>query len=412
MTSTALNVLESVYRFGSPFEDWLREVGLSIAPALHSGFGAGSVSYWSDGASVRIESVVMTVESLGHEVYRSAAGTPSEAFHRAFVRGPAFTSFSEQLAGSGHEGYIQRSLSGIGIEDVVVLNAHTEDGRGLMVGCPQPQLKTTTRKHREHWNRVAAHLEAALRLRTSLGGQRPCPDSAAAVFTPRGELLHATRPLVDDTAVLARLRVAVMRLVELRRVKPASAVDLWKGLVAGHWSIVDAIDSDGGRYLVALENPSLGVRLRALTEQESRVTALAARGRTNKSIAYSLGLSEGTVSSCLHRARRKLGVERRAELIGLARLNQRAFRAELEPIDGHVVLIESGSSVPEGLSRAEREVAFLAGMGCTNREIGRRRGTSERTVANQIASILRKTGVGSRFELSCAEAKDAGSPST
>jgi DNA-binding CsgD family transcriptional regulator len=53
----------------------------------------------------------------------------------------------------------------------------------------------------------------------------------------------------------------------------------------------------------------------------------------------------------------------------------------------------------ESLSDAEREVAALALAGLSNSEIGRRRGTSGRTVANQMATIFRKLGVGSRSEL-------------
>jgi DNA-binding CsgD family transcriptional regulator len=51
------------------------------------------------------------------------------------------------------------------------------------------------------------------------------------------------------------------------------------------------------------------------------------------------------------------------------------------------------------LSHAEREVAVLAARGLRNAEIARHRGTSVRTVANQMASILRKVGVSSRYEL-------------
>jgi DNA-binding CsgD family transcriptional regulator len=51
------------------------------------------------------------------------------------------------------------------------------------------------------------------------------------------------------------------------------------------------------------------------------------------------------------------------------------------------------------LSPVEREVASLAAAGLSNAGIGRCRGTSERTVANQMGSVLRKLGVGSRYEL-------------
>ena len=55
--------------------------------------------------------------------------------------------------------------------------------------------------------------------------------------------------------------------------------------------------------------------------------------------------------------------------------------------------------LPEVLSRAEREVALEMIAGQTNRQIAAGRGTSVRTVANQVNAILRKTGASSRAEL-------------
>ena len=54
---------------------------------------------------------------------------------------------------------------------------------------------------------------------------------------------------------------------------------------------------------------------------------------------------------------------------------------------------------PKTLAPAEREVMSLVLQGLSNAAIARRRSTSARTVANQIASIFRKLGVGSRNEL-------------
>jgi DNA-binding CsgD family transcriptional regulator len=51
------------------------------------------------------------------------------------------------------------------------------------------------------------------------------------------------------------------------------------------------------------------------------------------------------------------------------------------------------------LSDAERAVALLVMDGHTNAEIGAMRGTSARTIANQVARILEKLGVASRAEL-------------
>jgi DNA-binding CsgD family transcriptional regulator len=55
--------------------------------------------------------------------------------------------------------------------------------------------------------------------------------------------------------------------------------------------------------------------------------------------------------------------------------------------------------MPACLSPSEREVALAVLGGLSNAEIARRRGTSSRTVANQLASIYRKVGVSSRSGL-------------
>lgn len=55
--------------------------------------------------------------------------------------------------------------------------------------------------------------------------------------------------------------------------------------------------------------------------------------------------------------------------------------------------------LPATLTPAERAVAALAIAGLANREIARRRGVAARTVANQLAAVFQKLGVGSRSEL-------------
>jgi len=55
--------------------------------------------------------------------------------------------------------------------------------------------------------------------------------------------------------------------------------------------------------------------------------------------------------------------------------------------------------LPQRLSRAEAEVVRLVVRGDSSEAIATARGTSIRTVANQLASIYRKLGVRSRIEL-------------
>ena len=56
-------------------------------------------------------------------------------------------------------------------------------------------------------------------------------------------------------------------------------------------------------------------------------------------------------------------------------------------------------SPPPELTNAERHVVVALLQGKSNAEIARERGTSPRTIANQVAAVFRKLGVRSRAEL-------------
>jgi DNA-binding NarL/FixJ family response regulator len=70
--------------------------------------------------------------------------------------------------------------------------------------------------------------------------------------------------------------------------------------------------------------------------------------------------------------------------------------------DGEELLLFSWTQAPAelgGLTAAERDVLRLVVQGESNAAIARARGSRPRTVANQVATLLRKTGAASRFEL-------------
>jgi DNA-binding CsgD family transcriptional regulator len=119
-----------------------------------------------------------------------------------------------------------------------------------------------------------------------------------------------------------------------------------------------------------------------LSPRERQVVALAARGQANKVIASDLGLRVSTVSVYLLKAARKLGVRGRVALIS-----------------AYLVENEAEPRLPAALSPSERAVTVLVLQGASNAQIAALRGTSARTVANQIAGIFRKLRVNSRGEL-------------
>jgi DNA-binding CsgD family transcriptional regulator len=127
---------------------------------------------------------------------------------------------------------------------------------------------------------------------------------------------------------------------------------------------------------------------RPLSPREGQVVKLAARGDANKVIASELGLTVSTVSVYLLKAARKLGVRGRVALIS-----------------AYLVEVDAEPRLPALLTRSERIVATLMLRGATNAQIASLRGKSARTVANQVASIFRKLGVGSRGELAARYAK-------
>jgi DNA-binding CsgD family transcriptional regulator len=75
---------------------------------------------------------------------------------------------------------------------------------------------------------------------------------------------------------------------------------------------------------------------------------------------------------------------------------------------GRYVLVSftrDGSQLPLRLTAAERQIAAALLSGLSNAAIGRLRGSSPRTVANQTASLYRKLGVHSRGELAARWAR-------
>jgi DNA-binding CsgD family transcriptional regulator len=67
-----------------------------------------------------------------------------------------------------------------------------------------------------------------------------------------------------------------------------------------------------------------------------------------------------------------------------------------------------GGPASQGLTSSECAVLTLVLGGHSNAEVARVRGTSVRTIANQLAAIYQKLGVGSRRELGARQRSRAG----
>ena len=145
------------------------------------------------------------------------------------------------------------------------------------------------------------------------------PDHAEAVVDPKRFEVADAVGRAKEKGAGDMLREAAKQVDRargrLRTTDPEEALDIWKGLVEGRWSLVDWFDSDGRRYILAHPNPPRLRDPRGLSEREVQVCTYAALGESNKLIGYRLGLSPSRVSNAVRSAMRKLGVQNRAQLV-------------------------------------------------------------------------------------------------
>jgi DNA-binding CsgD family transcriptional regulator len=179
--------------------------------------------------------------------------------------------------------------------------------------------------------------------------------------------------------------------------------DFWRNLIAGRWRVVRTTERGGRRFLVAQishHRPRLGLSVR-----EGQIADLLAQEQSQKVIAHHLGLSPSSVSTLTRSALRKLGLRSRVELLRLFSSTAGDVEgSDLRQRDDRVMLSFPALPVVSDditgmLSPAEREVLSAVLTGASNVEIAHSRRTSPHTVMNQLASMFRKLGVSSRWEL-------------
>jgi DNA-binding CsgD family transcriptional regulator len=311
MTSKdAISVIEAAYRMERG-PDWLRSVASATANALEFDPAVLAVRYdASQPEWVHLKQVELlgVTEEFAQTLLHRPDDSPTAIAQ--VLRTPRVCSILSEPAGRA---LYERDFRELGMGDPFAINAADPTGHGCMFIFPDPGRSHTP--GRLHTLRcLAAHIAAGNRLRRVLAdmaeGKSEASARAEAVLTPDGRVEHAVGAAAERAAREA-LRGALARIDCARSQRQSSerAVELWRGLVEGRWSIVESFERDGKRYYLAHRNdPDLAPDL-ALTERERQVLAYADLGQSNKLIAYSLGLSTSTVSTLLSRARRKLGIE-------------------------------------------------------------------------------------------------------
>lgn len=139
-----------------------------------------------------------------------------------------------------------------------------------------------------------------------------------------------------------------------------------------------------------------------LTPREFQVVALVARGLMAKEAGSELSISEATVRGTLSRSLLKLGLAS-ARLVAVWSALTRPPKSFTVDLDHTAFVFSCELALREGhetLTPSERAILPELLEGRSNRAISEQRGTSERTVANQVAILCRKLRVSTRRELS------------
>jgi DNA-binding CsgD family transcriptional regulator len=208
-------------------------------------------------------------------------------------------------------------LRSVGKRDLFGINALDPEGRGLVICIGTAETHLDSAEIGLYY-RLSAHLASAYRCRRRLAASACTPlQGAEAVLDERAQVLDAVGPAAPASARSAVTNAVRAMLDARRRVATGDPSQAWRPRIRTRWTLIDATDSGGERYIVARENQASTASLQVLTERERQVVASAAYGRSNKEIAYDLGISHSTARVLLARACGRLGVRSRAELLAL-----------------------------------------------------------------------------------------------
>jgi DNA-binding NarL/FixJ family response regulator len=317
-------VVEAAYRLGESDDKWLTDLLVEIAPMLDGGWGVGAFFFdMSDPENFKFSTPV-TVGATPEIANALAAATyamPADLVAPSFGAAGTILTASQALGCRDRFDHplVQAFGHPYGMYDLLGFKALDATKQGVMFATGLPKVRWVSQREAHPWSLCAAHIQAGLRLRRKLAPASDAFDGAEAVLEADGKVKHAEESAKHSNARDA-LRAAALGIDgarSARRAGPSEALELWRGLVAGRWSLIEHFDTDGRRYFIARRNDPAVPDPRALDLRERQVAAYAALGHPGKLIAYELGLSPSTVSKHLASALRKLGAANRGDLVQL-----------------------------------------------------------------------------------------------
>ncbi len=403
----AIDVVETAYRLDGTENAWLAALLEQAGKDLDTGDGVYGFT-GNDTAPDFAKSPVFVEREVNREFLSRIATLNAEAPNAIseLLRKRLVTCGGlEQILGRNSPvvGHFRGLMADAGVVDGFCMFAQDARGGSVTLSAPSSAVVTPSPRVRGVWLRVGLHVVAGLRLRRKLSASAAQRD---ALFSPSGALEDASPSVSNDHEARRALTEAVRAMDQARRASvrnsPEKALELWRALVAGKWSLVDHWEQGGRRYIAAYPNDSGARDPRALTETERSVLRYVALGATNKELSYALGLSEKTASNAVTRILKKLKVRSRVDLAALLDAEQ-STRFDLPVGDESLAVVEVdvafGGELAARLSSAERAIAEGVARGWSNARIAAERGVAPSTVAKQLQTIYEKLGVENRSRL-------------
>jgi DNA-binding CsgD family transcriptional regulator len=313
-----LHIVEAAYAATPDREDWLRGLATAALPHLGDGWGVSAWHTDSRGEILAAATVGVPADEpnpylLGNDLTDRKTAAHYLPLMRAAGPVVSVVALSGEPSAEHDPFGIHRVAHSRGARDLAVFLADTMQDEFVGLGVIRRRPWRMSAAKAGVWRRIAVHVGAGLRLRA----RSPEP---VAILSPNGRLEHASAAVAsrhERAAIQQATQRSERARGALRHDDPAQALELWKALVSGRWSLVDHFDSDGRRYILARENEPAPLGPTLLTPRQRAAVKLRAAGRPLKQIGYELGLSVPTISMEIQHALNVLGVKSALDLAGL-----------------------------------------------------------------------------------------------
>ena len=315
-------LIEKGYQHYPDASCWLHAVTESVAPAIDPGYLA-AMSYVIGPRGPEPPMSILGGRATPPEIEEMVAhgwtngGAEPFRILTAAGRKPGIQTMRQEL-GDGHvDRWLETRASWpIAMVDSLGVWLPASKGKSVLLSVACSKEQQLQKVQQAIWHRIAIHLSAGYRLAGRAASSEA--DDVDAVLTADGCLAHARgESATSHSRKLLRRAAQDMDRARSRqgRADPLAALELWQGLLAGKWSLVDHFDTDGKRFLLARRNEANIPPNSGLTRRQRQVVFYASLGMSTKETAYAIGVAENTISAHLSAGLAKLGMKSRAQLI-------------------------------------------------------------------------------------------------